>query len=645
MRFVILLFLVIHVSSRITAQEPYQTIRLDTVLLKQGYILTINNHSYISEKDTVLYISSVVPYKLEKKRADGFYERLDSTAQFNKLIREIRNMIIARKPNSETAEKDVAIKSESAFVPYENKIIRNIIFKQLDVFGPTIEDTMEVASGWLERSVNKLHIKTKPYLLRNNLIIKEGEQLDPLKLADNERLLREASYIHDAKIYVKEISPDNDSVDIYIVIKDVWSKAFDLKINNIYGGMFSIWDRNIFGLGHENQNNIFWSSKENSAIGYEGIYSIPNLGGSFIRGKALYLNKFGTKSYGVSFDRDFYTPNTKFAGGLSFIKTNKPDYFIYQDTTRIFPVEFTKSDFWLGRSFPLNTNDFDSRKNLTLSVRVTNTDISKRPLLTENEFYRYHNRTLYLSSISFTRQSFYKSNLIYNFGRTEDIPSGLQIEVTGGFEMNEFKNRTYTGARFGWANYRDGLGYMSIHGGFESFFNADRQIEQGLIHAGFRHFTPLLRYKKFKFRHFLDIDYTNGINRYSDEFLSINNGNGLNGFINDSLRANKRFNLHFESVCFSPWYFYDFRFVFFASAELSIFGNQKDLWSNPLYSGFSLGVRIRNERLVFNTLELRLHIYPNKPPYSNTSLFSLSGEQVLSLEKFNARAPEISAYR
>jgi hypothetical protein len=330
---------------------------------------------------------------------------------------------------------------------------------------------------------------------------------------------------------------------------------------------------------------------------------------------------------------------------LSFFRTNKPDYFIYKDTTLVFPVEFTNSDFWLGRSFPLNTEDFNSRKNLTVSLRVTNTDISKRPLLSENEFYRYHNRTLYLSSISFTRQSFYKSNLIYNFGRPEDIPYGLQMEVTGGFEVNEFKNRMYTATRFGWANYKDGLGYISFNAGFESFFNVDHQIEQGLIHADFHHFTPLLRYKKFKFRHFLDIDYTNGINRYKDEFLSINNGYGLNGFINDSLRANKRFNLHFESVCFSPWYFYEFLFVFFASAEFSIFGDHKDLWSNPLYTGLSFGVRIRNERLVFNTLELRFHLYPNKPYYSNTSLISLSGEQVLSLEKFNARAPGIQTYR
>lgn len=645
MRFLFLFFLVFAISGRIIAQETYQTIKFDTVYLKQGYVLTINNRSYISSRDTVLYIATTVPYRIKKKSGNDFYEKLDSSAQYSRLIRELRNMVLVRKKSSISFDKESTSKSELNFIPYQDKIIRKITFRQLDVFGPTLDDTSAVAGSWVEKTGNRLHFKTKSYLLHNNLIIKEGEKLDPLKVADNERILREASYIQDAKIHVKEISPLNDSVDILIIVKDLWPKAFDLKINNIKGGNFSLWDRNIFGFGHEVQNTVFWDGEEKPSLGYEGLYSVPNIGGSFIRGRGQYVNKFGNETYGIVFDRNFYTPNTKYAGGFSIYKSQKRDYFLYPDTVILHPVAYTKGDFWMGRSFALNSQDLKARKNISFTLRVTNTNITQRPSLTEDQFYNYHSRTLYLGSVSFARQNYVKSNLIYNFGRTEDIPYGFQMELTGGFEINEFKSRSFLGTRLSWATFKEDIGYLHFSFGHEGFTNVDKKIEQGIFHAGFNHFTPLIRYKRLKFRHFINIDYTKGINRYEDEYLTLNEQNGLNGFINDSLKGNERLNLHFETVCFSPFYFYEFRFAFFASAELSIFGKSRNFVNNPLYSGFGLGVRIRNERLVFNTIELRFHLYPNKPPYSKTQFLTLSGEQVLTPTNFLTKPPSVSNFR
>lgn len=631
---------------KVRAQESSQIIKFDTVHLKLGQILTINNRSFISHKDTILYIPQNVPYKISKKKDTGFFEKLDSTAQYNRLTRELRNMILVKRKPHVTVEAQSAVQSESNFVAYRNKIIRNITFKQLDVFGPTIDDTTRTADTWIEKTGNRFHINTKYYLLKNNLIIKPGEPLDPLKLADNERLLREASYIHDAKFFVQEINPENDSVDIYIVIKDVWSKAFNIRADNLYGGRLEFWDRNIFGFGHEIQNNLYWNSRENQMLGYEGLYSIPNIGGSFIRGRAQYLTKFGTQVYGIAFDRNFFAPSTKYAGGISFYKTAKPGVFEYSDTTIVLPTGYNKSDVWLGRSFVLNPSNqgFQFRKNITLTLRVTNTTMLRRPIVSENQFYNYQNRTLYLSSITFTKQKYLKSNLIYNYGRAEDIPYGMELQLTTGYEINEYKNRSFVGVNLAKATYNTDLGYFYFNVGHEGFISG-KKIEQGAINGKFSYFTPLFKYKKFKFRDFFDINYTKGINRYKDEYLTLNEEYGLTGFINDSLKGNERLNLNFETVCFSPWYFYEFRFVFFAAAEVSLFGKNKDLWTNPVYSGLSLGIRIRNERLVFNTLELRFHIYPNKPPYSNTHILSLSGEQLLSPETFNTKPPAVSNFR
>lgn len=643
-RVIILLFL-LNCLVKVNSQVSTQILKFDTVQLKQGYILTINNRSYISKKDTILLIPSSVRYKLSSNRSGNLFEKLDSSAQYSRLARELRNMILVKHNSSIKRETGETVKSESNFIQYQNKIIRNISFRQLNVFGPTIDDTTRTPDSWLEKTSNKIHFNTREYLLRNNLIVHEGDLIDPLKLADNERILREATYIHDARIYVRPVN-NSDSVDLYIVVKDVWPKAFDLNMLNLYSGSFAVWDKNILGFGHESRNSIFWNTKKKPGFGYEGIYSIPNIGGSFIRGRGTYMNKFGNETYGLSFDRNFYTPGVKYAGGLSVFKTSKPDYFQYPDTTIIAPVSFLKSDFWLGRSFSLDrwNSLLNSRKSVAFAFRVSNTSVSQRPSFSENQFYIYQDRTLYLSSLTYSSQRFYKSNLIYNYGRTEDIPLGFQIQLVNGFETREFNNRGFAGFNASYANYFSKLGYFYFWVGQEGFV-LNKRIEQGMITAKFNHFSALYKFNRFRFRHFVDVEFTKGIHRFKDEYLTINDSYGLKGFYNDSIRGIQRLNIHTESVCFSPWYFYEFRFVFFASAEFSIFGNNKSFWKNPVYPALSFGIRIRNERLVFNTIELRFFVYPNKPSYSETQLVRVSGEEVLVPQNFENKPPITSMFR
>lgn len=630
---------------KVSSQESSQIIKFDTIHLKQGYIFTINNRSYISKKDTNLLIPNSVHYKISKNRSGNLFEKLDSSAQYNRLTRELRNMILVRKKSSLKVETESTVKSETNFISYQGKVIRNINFRQLNVFGPTLEDTTRTADSWIERASNKLHFKTREYLLRNNLIVHEGDLIDPLKLADNERILREANYIQDARIYIRTVSESSDSVDLYIVVKDVWPKAFDLNLNNLYSGSFTMWDKNILGFGHETKNSIFWNTKKKQGLGYEGLYSIPNIGGSFISGKGVYTNKFGNETYGIALDRNFFTPGVKYAGGLSVYKTTKPDYFQYSDTNIIAPVSFLKSDFWLGRSFNLSREkDFNSRKNLAFAFRVSSTKVMQRPIISENQFYNYQDRSLFLSSVTYSSQSFYKSNLIYNYGRIEDIPLGFQLQLNNGYEVREFSNRGFAGFNISYGNYYNKLGYFYFWIGHESFL-LNKKIEQGMITAKFNHFSALYKLNRFRFRHFVDIEYTKGINRFKDEYLTINDSYGLKGFHNDSIRGMERLNIHTESVCFSPWYLYEFRFVFFASAEFSIIGNRKDIWKNPGYPALSFGVRIRNERLVFNTIELRFFVYPNKPSYSETQLVRFSGEDVLAPDNFEIKPPTISVFR
>jgi hypothetical protein len=62
------------------------------------------------------------------------------------------------------------------------------------------------------------------------------------------------------------------------------------------------------------------------------------------------------------------------------------------------------------------------------------------------------------------------------------------------------------------------------------------------------------------------------------------------------------------------------------------------------YSGLGIGVRIRNERLVFETISIRLGYYPNHPEKSFPLFLDLYGEQRLNPDNFYVTKPKIIGF-
>ena len=65
------------------------------------------------------------------------------------------------------------------------------------------------------------------------------------------------------------------------------------------------------------------------------------------------------------------------------------------------------------------------------------------------------------------------------------------------------------------------------------------------------------------------------------------------------------------------------------------------IFSNRLYSGIGAGIRLRNEKLVFNTFQIKFTFYPAAPAGSDKEYISASGEKKLKPDYFFTSAPEI----
>jgi hypothetical protein len=583
----------------------------------------------------------------EEKHTSNFIDTVTSRLKSNKWAKHLGSIVIMppSKPITDTVGTE---KSELVFENFKGKEIGSIKFVKLKPFGQSINDTVTQSLTWIDNTINAIHVNTSDRVLSGHLLFKKGDIVDPYTFSDNERILRELSFIEDAKIIIKERNDNPEIVDVIVLTIDVLSKAFFVELSGVNSGKLELWDRNIFGSGKEIQSNIYWDSDRTGLWGFEAFYSVRNILGSFVDSKILYQNLFDRDYIGIDLSRNFFTPNTKYAGGFAIGKTNSFRNVWYTDTSYSREaIDFKSSDLWLGRSFSINpVNSLGVRRqNLTFSSRFFMEEFSNRPEVQQKFLYEYHNKKLWLNSVSFTSRSFYKSNLIYSYGRTEDIPNGWMANLTLGREFGEFSDRTYTSASFSIGDYVLDLGYLYALAAWGGFFQTKDDFQQGLFNLQFNYFTNLFIFGQLKFRYFVKLNYLQGINRFAMERININDKQGIRGLVENSIYGQKKLTLNMEAVTFTPYQLLGFKIVGFGFTDFALIGPESSKFIDfDSYSGFGFGFRVRNERLVFPTFQFRFGFYPNIDGLLIEDMFKFSGEKKLNPANFRPTAPAILSY-
>jgi hypothetical protein len=564
---------------------------------------------------------------------------------YNTLKTRTENSVIAHKlldfiivTQNPVESRRITGKSENFYNTGKGKIIRNINIQRLDVFGVNIDDPFSSNPDRLENILNRLHINTHEKIIRNNLLFSEGDTLSPLALSDNERILRQLPYIDDARILVIPVT--DYEADIIVITKDVFPLGAEFSFKGLKKGSVAVFDRNIIGIGHSLGVEMPYDAKLPDSPGFGVNYIANNIRRSFVDLKLNYNQGLGVTSYGFSMKRDLFSSTTRYAGGIDLKRT-----FTTEDLDSLpvpEPLRYNLQDYWLSRSFFM---DKEPASRLTLGLRYTVNNVFSKPSISAFSYHSLQKYRMFMGEAAFSVQRYYKTNLIYGYGRVEDIPYGGLVKVTAGHEINEFKKRTYMGGEVSFGGSIRTLGYFYTSAGFSTFLNKGA-TEQGIISLKMRYFSNLVYIGSHRIRNFINIDYTRGIDRYNDEYLRYIPDNGLSGFKNDSITGNRRFNLGLESVLFSSLRTYGFRFAFFWFADLAFLNGINELIPDGnILSGAGIGVRIRNNNLVFKTLQIRLGFFPNLPPYSKVSNVTVSGEQLLKPYNFDPGKPSVIQYR
>ena len=586
---------------------------------------------YIQKNDTVDVVSST-------KNTEVFYDSLEIKASRNRFTKWVYNSMISSAKDSGNSDSQ----SYEYYRSFENKIIGSIKIKSLEVFGPDFSDTSKSTDIWIERAANKLHSKSNLSVIRKNLWIKEGQALDPSLVMDNERLLRSLPYLKDVRIIIKTRQLNADMVDILILTQDVFSFGVSGEIGSINKGAVGIYDKNILGIGHELGTKIDVHTVKSPHVGFEAYYAINNIKGNFINFSAGYANNYLREGFFVSFERDFLRPQSVYAGGLTALRYFRTDRInLNTSATSDSTLNYVFLDGWYGRRLKLGINPNDHRFQINLSGRIRYTSFYDRPPADFNNHQYFANSTFYLGSLSFSHRSYFRDYLVYSYGITEDIPKGYLHELVFGYDHNEFGDRWYSHLFFSTGNlFKKRPFYLYTSLGVGSYWKRSG-VEQGMLDLKFNYISQLFSVWNVKARQFVKLNYTLGINRFEIENLLLRNNSGIRGFGSRIEKGKQRLTMNVENVFFQKRSILNFQSAVFSFFDVGIVGPaDQSIFKQSYYAGIGVGIRIRNENLIFKTIQIRLAFYPYHPSDVSSVGFIFEEVSKTRFYSFQPRGPE-----
>lgn len=581
---------------------------------------------------------------MQISRSRDFYGRLEKRSDTSYFLKNLYPLLF-RKPPSGPSEAIINLSSNLPFSGDKGKIIRDIRIRKLPVFGSSIYDSLPGNETRIQRMLNKTHFYSRDAVIRRYLMIKKGEALDPVLLADNERVIRDASIFQDARFLVSA-TPGSDSVDIVLLVKDVFPFGFDLKVNEPERSRLRFYNRNFLGLGHQPEQWLDIDLKGSPVIILsQGAYRVRNIRSSFTDAYAYWQSNRFRKGLGLELSRPFITPETRFGGGLKTEKFNTP--YLLNNEEYIESAGYSLIDVWSGYATIIERPPGADANRLQAAVtgRYYDLKYSGLPATIDTVAVALHSVQRLTGELCLIRSGFYLNNMVYGFGRTEDIPTGYHAGLILGYERSVLAKAPYAALRFSSGTRLNGTGYLFSSLYLGGYLGKD-DFSNGLANISFSFVSALRKAGTFRFRHFVIADLFSGIRRTNPLTLSLNRKDITDTYRKYEINGLHRVTARYEIVAFTPWYLLGFRFAGFASGELGMIApDMKHLMKQAVYPAIGAGIRIRNENLVFSTFQISLVWHARPLNGSGGWTFELEEPDQAGFNLFGISPPDFMEFR
>ncbi|MGE5199004.1 MAG: hypothetical protein ACM3H9_05145 [Rhodospirillaceae bacterium] len=189
--------------------------------------------------------------------------------------------------------------------------VGDVVIQVEDIFDPSKPEE----SAALYRWANDLHLSTREDAIRTQLLFRESDDYSPQKVAETERLLRGRRYLYDAWIEPTCYHAAEQTVDVRVRVRDVWSLNPGFHFSRSGGtnrGGFELQDEDFLGRGE--LVSLSWGrsvDRDSLMLTYED----PQLLGSWWRGRVAYSDNSDGQFGNLAIGRPFYSLDTRWSAG------------------------------------------------------------------------------------------------------------------------------------------------------------------------------------------------------------------------------------------------------------------------------------------------------------------------------------------
>ncbi|MCL6523945.1 MAG: hypothetical protein K6T34_04705 [Thermoflavifilum sp.] len=576
------------------------------------------------------------------QQVDSLMSRHYRDSLLNKLTR-------AHEPPPASSPTPQLTLREQAFRPYQGRIIRHISFVQVPVFGPRSLNDTSYRPIRLINIANSLHTPTRLRFIRRALFFQPRQRVDARLFADNERYLRSLPVIEDAQF--KLIPVGQDSVDVQVITKDLFEfggNIAQLDPTKFQGNAFN---KNLFGTGKGIELGAAWNHDYFPRWYTEWMYSDYNIGHSYANLVAGFsqLNDQSALDTGLyeqaaflQLSRPLYSTTARFTGGLEMAWHQSMNIHRLPDSL-FRDYQYGIVDAWAGYHLPRELGTSTHALQMALLLRQYNIFFTRKPTqptLATDPF--YNNRRYLLGQLVLYRQHYVVTQRLFGFGRTEDIPIGVQFSLSGAIERYVGLRRKYTavGGEAFLVTPLHGLWHGQLELG--SFWHKGSQ--DAIIHASGDYYSSYVSLGRGGWRIFAGADWLSSPNPYFNKPLNINGSHGITGYRYTTINGYQRLNVYLRYTYYAPFRFYGFGFHVYALLQGSSLNNTNGE-NNQFYQGYTIGAEIRNENLPINTLQLSASYFPAAPSGVKTWFLQITTISDFRFNVFSLRAPALLEFQ
>lgn len=552
------------------------------------------------------------------------------------IIEKVKNAVTGRPQSMTDSTQINLLKQIRSLKSYSGKRINSITFDQHD-FLTSIDAKESKMRDIFSKLGNTLQSNSKRRAIKENLFFKEWDVFDPSIIAYNEKWLRDLNYIQDAKIMAYVTPYDTNQVDIIVVTKDLFTYGGEVLINNKDAYSARLNNINFLGTGNSVQIIQNFENERTPKSGWGYDVGLSNILGSFISmnagvnqyGNNLVNNILSAKKKYISVQRPILHPNSKWLGGMEYLETMNENVFPVKWDS-IFDQQLNynlkHTDVWIGYQLTKNRKQININEyRQFIQYRYLENNFKERPIDYLLQLDRnYQNLKANFLSYTLVRQSVYRTRYLYGLGRYEDLPIGQSLTwTTGRYEIEQEKS-TYLGFKFEQYKLSKKENYTHIIANIASSY-----ISQSL--QDFRFLASLEQFSKLKYlnngygyRQIINLSFTQTLKNRYNEALRINSIYGIPLLNREQIKGGTRLSANFETVLYNNRSIWGFKSAPFAFGNLTYIRTVGDpILKGDIFSSIGTGLRIRNENLVFGTIELKGSYFPRTSQLMSPWNFSL----------------------